>query len=275
MTNEEYLAETVRALRRDEKQAEDDTKALLLLLLWRFRQALLSSLPETGPSRALIANELLRSFVPDLRDYNRQFLNILLPVLERVDRDHSKRAAAFAGYAIDGRDYKPRTGDDLLSGTRSGGQSLLTLFTPAPTGESPYMRAHLRAVKAKIDAGIMRGDSTREIAKGIVAERTRQGFIQPRNSRGTLYSQLRNRDTALIANSIWDVSAYAEKALLPKLITPATPEASLRWRWYATLDPATCPICRPLHLTTSDKYNGFPYIPPVHPRCRCRILPVV
>lgn len=278
MTQEEYLAQSLIALRRDEKSAEDDTKALLLLLLWRFRQSLLASLPDAGLGRTLVAQELLRAFTLDLTAYSQQFLNVLLPVLERVDQEHPGRAAAYAGFTATRRDYAPRTGQDLLTTTRSTGQTLSALFAPVRgTTISPYVRAHLNAVKGKIDAGIMRGDSTIEIARGVVAQRTRAGYIQPINSRGTLYSQLRNRDTALIANAIWDVSAYSERAIFERrqrlTASSEVPFAPRGWRWYATLDPATCPICRPLHGRTSDRFTGFPYIPPVHPRCRCRILP--
>ena len=278
MTQDEYLAQSLIALRRSEKSAEDDTKALLLLLLWRFRQSLLASLPDTGLGRAVVAQELLRAFTLDLTAYSQQFLNVLLPVLERIDQEHPGRAAAYAGFTATLRDYTPRTGQALLETTRSTGQSLASLFAPVRgTTISPYVRAHLNAVKGKIDAGIMRGDTTIEIARGVVAQRTRAGYIQPINARGTLYSQLRNRDTALIANAIWDVSAYSERAIFERRqrLTARTdaPFAPRGWRWYATLDPATCPICRPLHGRTSDRFTGFPYIPPVHPRCRCRILP--
>lgn len=278
MTQDEYLAQSLIALRRNEKSAEDDTKALLLLLLWRFRQSLLASLPDTGIGRSVVAAELLRAFTLELTAYSNQFLNVLLPVLERVDQEHPGRAAAYAGFTATLRDYAPRTGQQLLEQTRSSGQTLATLFTPVRgTTISPYVRAQLNAIKGRLDTAIMRGDPTIEIARGVIAQRTRRGFIQPINARGTLYSQLRNRDTALIANAIWDVSAYSERAIFERqqrrTARTDAPFAPRGWRWYATLDPATCPICRPLHGRTSDRFTGFPYIPPVHPRCRCRILP--
>lgn len=284
MTPDEYLVASGNALRRNEKSVEDDTKALLLLLLWRLRQSLIASLPNTGMSRQLTLEALLAPFARELQDYSSQFLRILLLELEKVDADHARRAAEYARLAITARDYRPRRGDDLLRSTRSGGTTLLQLFTPDPTtGLSPYTKAQLRAIRAKILAGLMRGDSTIEIARTLVAERTRAGFIQPINARGTIFSALRNRDTALIANAIWEVSGYAERAVFQRKSyltrqypeTPTSPVfASAGWRWYSILDPATCPICRPLDGSTSDRPTGFPYIPPVHPRCRCRILPI-
>lgn len=284
MTPDEYLYASQTALSRNEKSVEDDTKALLLLLLWRLRQSLIASLPNAGISRQLTLEALLAPFARELQDYSNQFRNILLLQLEEVDAEHALRAAAYAGLAMTARDYRPRRGDDLLNTTRSGGQTLLKLFTPDPlTGLSPYTKGHLRAIRAKILAGLMRGDTTIEIARLIVAERTRAGYIQPINARGTIYSALRNRDTALIANAIWDVSGYAERAVFQRKayltrqypVTPTSPVfSSAGWRWHSILDPATCPICRPLDGRTSDRPTGFPYIPPVHPRCRCRILPI-
>jgi hypothetical protein len=284
VTPDEYLYASQAALRRNEKSVEDDTKALLLLLLWRLRQSLIASLPNTGISRQLVLEALLAPFARELQDYSAQFRSILLLQLEEVDAQHARRAAEYARLAITARDYRPRRGDDLLRTARSGGLTLLELFAPDPTtGLSPYTRAHLRAIRAKILAGLMRGDPTIEIARTIVAERTRRGYIQPINSRGTIYSALRNRDTALIANAIWEVSGYAERAVFQRKdyltrqypVTPDAPAfASAGWRYHATLDPKTCPVCRPLDGLTSDRATGFPYIPPVHPRCRCRILPI-
>lgn len=284
MTPEEYLVSSGNALRRNEKSAEDDTKALLLLLLWRLRQSLIASLPDTGISRQLTLEALLAPFARELQDYSTQFLQVLLLQLEEVDAEHARRAAEYARLAITARDYRPRRGDDLLRTTRNAGTTLLEFFTPDPrTGLSPYTAAHLRAIRAKILAGIMRGDTTIEIARTVVAERTRAGFIQPINARGTIYSALRNRDTALIANAIWEVSGYAERAVFERKayltrqypVTPDAPAfASAGWRWHAILDPKTCPICRPLDGLTRDRPSAFPYTPPVHPRCRCRILPI-
>lgn len=283
VTPEEYLAASYRALTRNERSTEEDSKALLLLILWRVRQSLLASLPDRGLSRPVILNALLQPVARELQDYSQQFLSILLLELEKVDVEHSRRAAEFAGLTPTLRDYRPRKGEDLLRTTRSGGRTLYDLFLPSPlTGLSPYTTAHLRALRAKILAGIMREDTTIEIARTVVAERTRAGYIQPINARGTIYSALRNRDLALISNAIWEVSGYAERAIFerqayltrrPNAPEGTTPFAANGWQWNAVLDPATCPICRPLHLTTSDRFTGFPYIPPVHPRCRCRILP--
>jgi hypothetical protein len=286
MTPDEYLYASEAALRRDEKSVEDDTRALLILLLWRFRQSLIASLPDTGIGRQLILNSLLAPLALELETYAQRFRSILLTRLEFVDEEHSRRAADYAALAMTLRDYRPRRGDALLGTARSGGRSLLALFAPDPrTGLSPFTAAHLRVIRAKLIAAVMRDDPTIEIARTVVAERVRQGFIQPINSRGTLYSALRNRDTALIANAIWEVSGQAERAVFERQAyltarpfvqeaTGAPPFASAGWRYHALLDPKTCPICRPLDGLTSPRYTGFPYVPPVHPRCRCRILPI-
>jgi len=266
-------------LERDERDVNDDLKPLLLLLLWRLRQSLIASLPNTGLSRQLILEQLLVAFELELRDYATQLRTILLRRLEQVDREAAERAAAFAGVVLTGRIYKPRIGDALLSTTRTGGTTLLALLSPAPgSGRIPFVDAHLRAIRGKILAGLLRDDSTVEIARTLVAERTVRGYIQPINARGTIYSALRNRDTALVANAVWGVSNTAQNTIFTRQqLTTAdspTPFAPRGWVWNATLDPATCPVCRPLHMQRRDRITEFPYIPPVHPRCRCVILPV-
>jgi hypothetical protein len=284
MTPEEYLKASYTALQRSENHVADDIKARLLLLLWRLRQSLLSSLPDTGISREIIIIPLLEAFALELQLYSDAFLAILLRQLEEVDVTHSERAASYAGLRLTRRDYRPRRGNDLLSTTRSGGMTLLEKFTPDPLSTlSPYTTGHLTAIRSKIQAGLMRQDATIEIARSLVAERTTRGYIQPINARGTSYSALRNRDTALISNSVWEVSGYAERKVFERqkyLTTRSTPPAPLPpfgakgWEWQAILDPKTCPICRPLDGLIRQDFNDFPYIPPVHPRCRCRLLPV-
>lgn len=284
MTPDEYLKASYIALQRSENHVGDDIKARLLLLLWRLRQSLLSSLPDTGISRELIIIPLLEAFALELQLYSDAFLAILLKQLEEVDETHSERAAAYAGLTLTRRDYRPRRGNELLSTTRSGGMTLLEKFTPDPLSTlSPYTTGHLTAIRSKIQAGIMRQDATIEIARSLVAERTTRGYIQPINARGTSYSALRNRDTALISNSVWEVSGYAERAVFerqkyltsrPTLPPTPAPFGAKGWQWHAILDPKTCPICRPLDGLIRQNFNEFPYIPPVHPRCRCRLLPV-
>lgn len=50
-------------------------------------------------------------------------------------------------------------------------------------------------------------------------------------------------------------------------------------QWLATLDSRTCLVCAPLHNTVypmdGGQPIGLPTTPPVHPRCRCFLAPVV
>jgi hypothetical protein len=278
VTPDEYLIASYAVLSKNERSVQDKIKALLLLLLWRLRQSLLSSLPSTGMSRYVIWSSLLPTLIFELRDYNNAFRTILLQELETVEREHVARASSYAGLAATLRDYKPRTGDTLLKTTRSGGRTLFALFEVNPiTDTSPFMDAHLRSIRAKVETGLMREDTTIEIARTVVAERTRRGYVQPKNARGTTYSAILNRDNALIANSVWDVSGHVERAIFArqqqKTATTPAPFAAGGWVWHSILDPKTCPICRPLDGRRGATQTDFPYIPPVHPRCRCRILP--
>jgi hypothetical protein len=281
--NEEYLRLLWLLLRESEVKLQDVTRPLLLLLLWQFRNQLLATFPTTGQSRQLQVSSLIKSLEGPLGRYNDQFREVLIRELEIVDSSSAIEASKFAQYELPltRRDYTPRKGDDLLKTTRASGMTLYRYLTKDARGISPFMRNHMRAARAKVDAGIMRGDSSIEIARSIVAERTVRGYIQPINSRGTLYALLRNRDTALIANTVWDVSGYAEREVFARqqyLTTrkgkpPSAEFIPNGWVWNAILDPQTCPICRPLHLTRYASISDAPYRPPVHPRCRCRLLP--
>lgn len=56
------------------------------------------------------------------------------------------------------------------------------------------------------------------------------------------------------------------------IITNSTSPHVLVGTWITAEDERVCPICAPLHGTTTDVYSRtFRNGPPAHPRCRCRI----
>ena len=119
-------------------------------------------------------------------------------------------------------------------------------------------RRHADLVKDEITGGILAGKSEKDIAKQI-------------------------RETA--GGEIWEA-----KRLVRTEITAAASEGELqaikdveeefgivmRYRFYATLDERTCPVCGALDLEEFSPDNAQEGVnrPPMHPNCRCVIQPV-
>ena len=124
---------------------------------------------------------------------------------------------------------------------------------------SNLTKRHSAAIKEQITGGILSGSSVNDIAKRI-------------------------NETA--GNEIWEA-----KRLVRTEITGAAAEGELealrdmeeefgikmRYRFYATLDERTCPVCGALDMqdfSPDDAEEGVNK-PPMHPNCRCVIQPVM
>ena len=124
---------------------------------------------------------------------------------------------------------------------------------------SNLTKRHSAAIKEQITGGILSGSSVNDIAKQI------------------------NR---IAGNEIWEA-----KRLVRTEITGAAAEGELealrdmeeefgikmRYRFYATLDERTCPVCGALDMqdfSPDDAEEGVNK-PPMHPNCRCVIQPVM
>ena len=219
--------------------------ALTRQLQWRLQQAQISqALTAYNDAFALeLANRLVE-LEPGTRTLAAQYLGITPP------------AAAAA------------TPAEVMRSTRVLQQSLTTMFTTLPGAiESPFIRQHRQEINRVVEAGFMAGTASAELADSVVATITRRGEVLPVERVGTAFNRLRARAESVISAATWNRAAGIEQ----QVWTPAAPE---RWTWQAMLDPRTCPICAPLDGRVESDRRAFPYQPPVHPNCRCRILPL-
>ena len=81
--------------------------------------------------------------------------------------------------------------------------------------------------------------------------------------------KIRNSVNSLIEGAVWSFAARTEQ------ITWSTPEA---WRWVTRPElsqTGTCPVCAPLDGRVERRMEDFPVPYPVHPRCKCGVIPAV
>ena len=108
------------------------------------------------------------------------------------------------------------------------------------------------------------------------------GALAASKQRGTVANAWLGRTTAITAAALWGLvtptlitASTAATAPTVATVTTATAPRGLRgWIWNAILDPRTCPVCYPLDGVTAPTPLDFPQgPPPLHPRCRCVLVP--
>ena len=141
-----------------------------------------------------------------------------------------------------------------LLNTKISDKRVLELFAPkALGGISPFTAANRRMIDTIVTGGIIKGASTKEIARAIKEE---------------LPKRMRSQSLALARTAIQDYNRQVKEA-----VWDANEESftGLKYEWVAALDSRTCPTCAPLDGEVRDKRTGFPKTP-VHVNCRCQVV---
>jgi len=169
--------------------------------------------------------------------------------------------------------------------TRVLGTSVFEEFDRS-RGTSPFIRRQQIELEKTVQSGLLASKSTEQIADDVIGVTRRAGQEVPVVRTGSMARRVLNRVTNFIAGAVWDVvntetidvfdeaAARADAPDTPLDGANAQPAGrGVMWEWVAVLDPATCPICAPLGGQVRSSRNGFGYMPPVHPNCRCVLLP--
>ena len=262
MTEDEYLLALARALTRAEDLLTTEARPLLLELAARIRALLLSSFaPATSAQlRAFLYSQLRPQILALLQPLTATYLNRLLALLP--DLHTSLRTTNAAYFSVPQTDLTAPTAAALLASAQILRRPASTLLTPTPSGISPLTLQLERLLDTTVQAAILRDEPTPTILDLITTSRT---TIR----KGTVTNAWLDRLGATSAALLWSLNPPIQQEA-----ATLTPNPPTTWRWNAVLDPKTCPICRPLHNTVAPSPTDFPSgPPPLHPRCRCVILP--
>ena len=127
-------------------------------------------------------------------------------------------------------------------------------------------RALLRAandIDTKVRSMLLQGELTADIARAVVPTVTSRGALRLSIRKGSTANLVKARIDNMLAETTW--SHIADVAM------KTFPEAD-DWQWNARLDVLTCPICSALDGQTGP-LSTFDQKPPIHPRCRCLLIP--
>jgi SPP1 gp7 family putative phage head morphogenesis protein len=261
---ESYLLRLFRWLLAWEKRIWALLRGIYTRAMLKVR-ALVAALPENQLTRQLQWRMQQSQISQALLTYNDTFALELSQRLVELEPGTRDLAADYLGLPKPTGPLTPA--ETVMRTTRVLQQSLRTLFTTPPGAiESPFVRQHRTEINRVVEAGFLAGTPSEDLANEVVATITRRGETRPVERVGTVYNRMRARAESVIAAATWNRAGRIEQ----QVWAPESPE---RWRWHSVLDPRTCPICAPLDGRVESDRLAFPYQPPVHPNCRCRILP--
>ena len=266
MTEQEFLVALARALTRREDLLSAELRPQLLEILLRIRQLLLTSFAPAGsaPLRSFLYAQLRQQILALLQPLINDYYTRIRVALRATHNDLLRINAEFFNVPLDR--LTALTLDDLLTTATVLNRSARALLAPTATGISPLTLQLERLLDTTVQAAILRDDPVERISSLLLTGPATRPTIR----KGTVANAWLDRLTATTSALLWSLAVPAQQQVTVEADTPPT-----AWRWNAILDPKTCPICRPLHNTVQTDYRNFPSgPPPVHPRCRCIILPV-
>jgi len=188
----------------------------------------------------------------------------LPPKLALMEPTVQARAAEFIGKEPPATAF--RSGNAMLIKAVSNGDTLDELLG-ASGQDAKLVKRWVTNIDRVVKIGLLTDRPTADIADDVMRPIYRNGRETMAIARGTAANQNLNITNNMVRAATWDI---VEQNLLSEW-----KKADVKkWIWNAKLDPNTCPVCAPLDGETADKIEDFPDIPPVHPNCRCSILPL-
>ena len=262
---------------------------------------LIGDLPAEDLLRDMEYRRVLLQIAPLFRGVNDRFLQTLSAELRKEVVEQAKWAESFLRVADLSPDQQPGgittqdtvraeagsltpavfqgpfvelgsavTGTQLMAladDTKVLGSRLADLFGWGSAAESPYTKSVVKKIDRVVKAGFLAGDTNEQIAKNLAS--ATKGQIQDARAiarTAVMDMSQRAHETFWDANNNFDwVDPETGKTREVRLIQ--------LWEFDATFDYRVCPQCYPYDGKRVKERSNLPTVP-VHPNCRCRILPL-
>ena len=117
----------------------------------------------------------------------------------------------------------------------------------------PLTRNQWKRIDKTIRTGFLTGATNEELARAV-ARTYKANLTERRAIARTAVMSLAQESH----NQFWDANA----------------DVIVAWRWDASMDYRVCPVCAPLDGVEHVKRSEFGDMPPIHPNCRCHVVPV-
>ena len=144
------------------------------------------------------------------------------------------------------------------------------LFMPKAGPVTPWTNQMFKVVNRRVQAGIIEGLTTQQIADQVIHETISRGVPGVSLQGQTSVRQIRAQAMAMSRTVTADVSRQIKEELYA-----ANTDAmeGMVYQFSSALDSRTCPTCAVLDGQRWDKQSEAPTTP-IHPNCRCQVLPI-
>ena len=135
-------------------------------------------------------------------------------------------------------------------------------------GASPVDKALFKTVDTRVRAGLIRGDTTKDIADLMATDVVKAG-VPGVNLNAAVSKQIRGQAMAIARTVTQDMQRQVKEELYEQNKSQL---GGMVWMWSVALDSKTCETCAPLDQMRWEQ--GDPSRPqwPIHPNCRCEAL---
>ena len=255
------------ATRRERQIIQDNREQFLGTM--RSLRRLVQRMSPDGEFRSYEWRQLQREAPRLINEFVAGFTEILMPELVGLEAPVQEFAQDYAD--IEETSFIPQTEQQVLERVFIDQSKLPLLAYLIYNGR--LAKDLVKKFNRAVDIGLLRGDSTPKIANDILRLTTRNGKVVPVVKTGSYANMASTQIKNTLDGAVWGQINQNLK-IGWRGVEPTS------WVWNAVLDSRTCPVCAPLHMKKVPKpptfvSTGFSRtLPPVHPRCRCSILPV-
>ena len=213
----------------------------------RYVQAQIRALPSEAIGREIRYRQLLVQLQELFRTTNTNLYTSLVEGITEEIPVQSRWADTYVGTG----NFAPIQVTFQAQDSRVLGQRLTTLFGWEELAPSPFMKTQLKRIDRIVKTGFLLGETNDQIAKNLAAA-TRGSIADSRAIARTAVMDMSQR----AHNEVWSRRDLQDR----------------QWRYDATFDYRVCLECAPWDGEIRDKRSALPQ-PPIHPNCRCRVLP--
>ena len=253
---------------RRERQIIQDNREQFLSTMRSLRRLVQRMSPE-GEFRSYEWRRLQREAPRIINDFVVGFTATLMPELVALEAPVQEFAQDYAD--LDETSFVPQTEQQVLQNVFIDQSKLPLLVYLIYNGR--LAKDLINKFNKAVDVGLLRGDPTPKIANDVLRLTMRNGKVTPVVKTGSYANIASTQIKNTLDGAVWG-------QINQNLKIGWRGVAPTSWVWSAVLDGNACPICAPLHLKKVPEpptfvSTGFSRtLPPVHPNCRCSILPV-
>ena len=285
MTEEEKRQERLLLLllalsQQTERQINSAVRPKLTDAMRKIRR-LIQQMSPTGQFRGLEWNVLAPQALPILEEITVTLRNSMLPEIQTLLPEVQDAAYDYSlPEETEPQQLQPVSQQQLLNTLQIAGAGALLTMMGNRAGPNRYTLGMANDLSKTVRGMILGEKTTQEISDKVLKLLTNRGKVVAKINTGSYANQMWARSKNTVAAVVWD-------GVSQQLMESWKDVSATRWRWNARLDPATCPICRPLSGKILPKpvrvrmtrwgiqAPGVPGYPPIHANCRCSILPLL